>query len=118
MPLLERFNLLVDLALALKAALFPTIKRIIHEPSLLVRPTALSRVFMSYVWIVFGPAIDGSNAEVKTRLLTAHAFGVVLDIGAGEYFKYALCVVIWTRPSYQGMDTLSNTLTGPRSPNT
>ncbi|KAL4065596.1 hypothetical protein V8B97DRAFT_2025732 [Scleroderma yunnanense] len=84
MALLQRFALLIDLALALQIALLPTVKRIIHEPSLLFHPTALSRIFMAHVWTFFGPGIDENCTEVKKRLITPHAFGVVLDVGAGH----------------------------------
>ncbi|KAG6329181.1 hypothetical protein ID866_9907 [Astraeus odoratus] len=84
MPLLQRFGLLCDLSYAVRFAFLPTIKQIFFNPSLLFRPASLSHIFMSHVWIFFGPVVDENSGREKTKLITPHAFGVVLDIGAGH----------------------------------
>ena len=84
MSILKRYSLLFDLYLALRFALWPTVTHIWATPSLLFHPTAISRIFMSNVWTVFGPGIDQNSAQVKTALITQNAYGVVLDIGAGK----------------------------------
>lgn len=84
MSVLERFGLLQDFYLALKLAFLPTLWQIWVTPSLLFRPTEISRIFFSHVWAAFGPGIDGNNVQLKTSLITPNAYGVVLDIGAGK----------------------------------
>lgn len=82
--LLRRFSLLVDLSHAFKVALWPTIIRIFHEPSLLFRPQALSYIVMFHVWTFFAPYIDENSAVEKAKVITPYAHGVVLDVGAGH----------------------------------
>lgn len=82
--LLQRFSLLVDLSYAFKVAFLPTIKRIFHEPSLLLHPRTLSYIFMSHVWSFFGPCVDENSAAEKAKVITPYAQGVVLDVGAGH----------------------------------
>jgi hypothetical protein len=65
-------------------AVIPTIQAIIRSPSLLVRPTALSRLFFANVWISFGKGVNENSRAVKDILITPNAYGVVLDIGAGN----------------------------------
>ncbi|KAF9221088.1 S-adenosyl-L-methionine-dependent methyltransferase [Gyrodon lividus] len=90
MTLLERYSLLGDIRMAIQIAFWPTFKQIWAKPSLLFHPTAISRIFMSYVWTVFGTGIDENSGEIKRGLLTQHARGVVLDLGAahGHAAKY------------------------------
>ncbi|KIJ06451.1 hypothetical protein PAXINDRAFT_121621 [Paxillus involutus ATCC 200175] len=83
MTLLKRYSLLGDLFMAIKIAFWPTFKQTWANPSLLFHPTAISRIFMSHVWSVFGAGIDENSGEVKRGLVTQHAHGVVLDVGAG-----------------------------------
>lgn len=82
--LLRRFSVLIDLSHAFKVALWPTIKRIFHEPSLLFHPQTLSYIFMSHVWTFFAPYIDEHSAAEKAKVITPYAHGVVLDVGAGH----------------------------------
>ncbi|KAH7886773.1 S-adenosyl-L-methionine-dependent methyltransferase [Phlebopus sp. FC_14] len=84
MPLLARFSLLGDLRVAFQIALWPTLKQVWSNPSLLLQPTAISRIVMSHVWSTFGPGIDGNSVETKKGLVTQYAYGVVLDVGAGH----------------------------------
>jgi hypothetical protein len=77
------FGLLTDLRLFLFGGLWPTILVIWHAPSLLFRPLEISRIFMASVWNLYGNSVDEAGRNVKTGLITPHAYGVVLDIGAG-----------------------------------
>ncbi|KAL0948387.1 hypothetical protein HGRIS_010969 [Hohenbuehelia grisea] len=84
MKLLAAFALLIDLRAAIQAALLPTLYALWLEPLLLLRPTALSRTFMAYVWAAFADVVDEGGREVKADLITPNATGIVLDIGAGH----------------------------------
>lgn len=87
---MSSFNLVHDLYLALKFALWPTIRHISTTPSVLFHPAAISRIFFSHVWTAFGAGIDENGAQLRTSLITPNAYGVVLDIGAGEPFVRSL----------------------------
>jgi hypothetical protein len=65
-------------------AVIPTIQAIIRSPSLLVRPTTLSRLFFANIWISFGNGVNENSRAAKDILITPNAYGVVLDIGAGN----------------------------------
>ena len=88
MKLSASLAILVDLRLAFQAALGPTIQAVLHSPSLIFRPAALSHLFMSHVWTAFGPGVDENGRSTKHRLITTNASGVVLDIGAGQISLY------------------------------
>ncbi|KAG8903421.1 hypothetical protein FRB99_003316 [Tulasnella sp. 403] len=74
---------LSDLWIAISFAFSPTIKHILNSPSILLKPAQLSRVFFSHVWVVYGPGTDEASRTVKESLIP-HAFGIVLDLGAGH----------------------------------
>ena len=76
-------GLLEDLSLAIYVALPKTILAIFRNPTLLFRPFALRRLFMAYVWEVYGTPTDQGGKRVKESLITPNARGVVLDLGAG-----------------------------------
>lgn len=78
------FAILPELYLAIAAGLWPTILAIYHNPSLLLQLHELSHIFMFHVWRLFGDGVDGNARATKQSLITPHAYGVVLDIGAGE----------------------------------
>ncbi|KAI0776933.1 S-adenosyl-L-methionine-dependent methyltransferase [Trametes elegans] len=84
MKLSAAFAILIDLRLAVQAALFPTAKAITSSPFLLFRPHEVSRIFMSHVWKTFGEGVNESGRAVKDSLIPRNAYGVVLDIGAGH----------------------------------
>ncbi|KAJ8591981.1 hypothetical protein M405DRAFT_813450 [Rhizopogon salebrosus TDB-379] len=84
MRLAAAFALFADLRLAIGAALWPTILAVWQAPSLISQPQALSRLFMSHVWNLFGNGVDANGRDVKQVLITPHAYGVVLDLGAGH----------------------------------
>ncbi|KAF9242823.1 S-adenosyl-L-methionine-dependent methyltransferase [Melanogaster broomeanus] len=90
MTLLKRYGLLSDLCMGIQIAFWPTFKQIWAKPTLLLHPTEISRIFMSSVWSVFGQGIDENSVETKKGLITQHAHGVVLDVGAayGHTAKY------------------------------
>ncbi|TRM59778.1 S-adenosyl-L-methionine-dependent methyltransferase [Schizophyllum amplum] len=77
-------GLLTDLYLAFKFALVPSLLDTARQPSLLIRPIALSRIFMAHVWTAFGPGVDENSRLEKQKLITPYAHGVVLDAGAGH----------------------------------
>jgi hypothetical protein len=77
-------SILPDLWLALKHGLPRTLRAIMAQPRLLLHPTALSRLFFSFVWETFASEVDKAAREVKESLVRPHAYGVVLDLGAGH----------------------------------
>jgi hypothetical protein len=62
----------------------PVLRAIYASPSLLFNPVALSRISMARVWTMFGMGIDINERPEKEALITPHAAGVVLDLGAGK----------------------------------
>ncbi len=60
-----------------------TIRAVMLSPSLLLKPTLVSRISMTFVWQLFGNALDENGREVKADLMTQSAHGLVLDLGAG-----------------------------------
>ncbi|KAJ7504527.1 hypothetical protein B0H11DRAFT_1710183 [Mycena galericulata] len=84
MKLSASFGLISDLRAALSVATLPTLKAIFRQPSLIIRPTALSRIFMAAVWAAFAGPTDESARPSKLALIPPHATGAVLDIGAGH----------------------------------
>jgi len=78
------FGLLNHFRAILGAALLPTLRAVFYSPSLLLRPHALSHIFMSHAWGLLGVGVDENSREVKEELVKANAYGVVLDIGAGH----------------------------------
>ncbi|KAG1772459.1 hypothetical protein EV702DRAFT_1133990 [Suillus placidus] len=78
------FGVVTDLRLGLVGGLWPTILAIWHAPSLLFRPLEISWIFMSHVWDLYGNSVDEAGRGVKKELITPHAYGVVLDLGAGH----------------------------------
>ncbi|KAG8903422.1 hypothetical protein FRB99_003317 [Tulasnella sp. 403] len=74
---------LAHLYVAVSSAFFPTIKHILNNPSILLKPAQLSRVFFTHVWVVYGPGMDEFDREAKESLIP-YASGIVLDLGAGH----------------------------------
>ncbi|KAF5350138.1 hypothetical protein D9756_009095 [Leucocoprinus leucothites] len=83
MKLSAAFALFLDLRFVIQTALWPTIQSIWQNPFLLLHPQALSRTFMGHLWVVFGMGVDENGRPVKKQVITPHATGVVLDLGAG-----------------------------------
>jgi hypothetical protein len=65
-------------------AFIPTVRAIFASPSLLLSPAAIRRVIFQHIWTPFGEGGDTYSSGERTRLITPHAHGVVLDIGAGK----------------------------------
>ena len=86
MRLSNAFSLLTDLRLAITVAILPTVRDVFRNPTLLVRPQALSRAFMANLWLVFGDGVNLNSKDVKHGLIALNAYGSVLDVGAGWYF--------------------------------
>ncbi|KAF8968517.1 hypothetical protein BDZ97DRAFT_354666 [Flammula alnicola] len=68
----------------LTVALMPTLRAIMASPTLLFKPRALSRVYMANLWPIYADGMDENAKDTKSALITPHAYGVVLDIGAGH----------------------------------
>ena len=90
MKLRNALGLADQIRFCIQIALLPTILAIIKTPSLILHPSAVSRVFMAHVWMLFGPGMDENSAEQKRTVITPNASGVVLDIGAGAYRRCVL----------------------------
>lgn len=77
------FDLVHKMWMAATIGLPPVLRAIFASPSLLFNPTALSRISMANIWIPFGEGGDVWARPDKTKLITPHATGVVLDLGSG-----------------------------------
>lgn len=84
MKLSSAFSLLDHLWLAIQVALPPTILALWHGPSLMLSPSRISRLFMAHVWRTFGDFCDEGGRLMKEKLIPSNAYGVVLDLGAGQ----------------------------------
>lgn len=84
MKFAAKFEVLADIRFAILHGFLPTLWDVARSPSLLLRPSALSRVFMAHVWLPFAIGVDEGGRPTKERLITPHAYGVVLEIGAGR----------------------------------
>ncbi|KAL5501090.1 hypothetical protein ACEPAH_9477 [Sanghuangporus vaninii] len=84
------YGMRIDLYACFRIATVPTLKVIWKEPSLLLKPREISRVFMNFVWEPFGDGFDEASREEKEKLVTPWASGVVFEIGAahGHLAKY------------------------------
>ncbi|KAJ7032767.1 hypothetical protein C8F04DRAFT_1040144 [Mycena alexandri] len=83
-----KFRAIFETADTMRVALTigaPTVLRaIMASPSLLFNSAVLSRISMANIWIPFGAGSDEDTRADKTELITSHARGVVLDLGAGH----------------------------------
>ncbi|KAG6856090.1 hypothetical protein H0H87_007530 [Tephrocybe sp. NHM501043] len=77
-------SILYGIFFAIQNALLSTLQAIFKSPSVLLSPTSLSRLFMSKLWVTFGPGLDTNCRSEKEQLITPNAYGIVLDIGAGH----------------------------------
>ncbi|KAJ7119598.1 S-adenosyl-L-methionine-dependent methyltransferase [Mycena epipterygia] len=78
------FDLVQQMWVAFTIGFPPVLRAIFASPSLLFNPTALSRISMANIWIPFGEGGDVWSRPDKTKLITPHATGVVLDLGSGH----------------------------------
>ena len=83
MKLANAFGLFTDLWLGITIAFLPTLKDILKNPLLLFRPDKISALYFTKVWALCSDDADANGKAVKDNLITPHAYGVVLDIGAG-----------------------------------
>lgn len=83
MKLSASFGLIPDLRAAFGVAAMPTLRAIFRKPALILHPAQLSRTFMAAVWSAFSGPTDEGARPVKLTLISPHATGAVLDIGAG-----------------------------------
>lgn len=86
MKLSNAFSPFHGLWFGMTIAFLPTLKEVLRNPILLLRPAQLSQFYMSKLWLVWGDGSDGSAKPLKDVLITPNAYGVVLDIGAGGFF--------------------------------
>ena len=106
MKLSAAFSILVDLRFGIQAAFMPTLYAVLDSPSLLLRPSDFSRIFMANLWATFGNGVDENGRGVKQQLITLNAYGVVLDIGAGQsVFIIISCNNGAHNNLYKAMDT-------------
>ena len=77
-------NFLIDLRFLVSWGFWPTVQNIAQQPTLLLHPIALRQTFFSHVWAVFSKHLDEGGREEKRKLITPHAYGVCLDVGAGS----------------------------------
>ncbi|KAJ7475100.1 hypothetical protein B0H11DRAFT_2282038 [Mycena galericulata] len=84
MKLSAAFEIVGEMREALKIGLPPVLRAIYASPSLLFNLTALSRISMANIWILFGQGGNEHMRGDKTNLITPHATGIVLDLGAGH----------------------------------
>ncbi|KAJ7066754.1 hypothetical protein C8F01DRAFT_1124433 [Mycena amicta] len=82
MKLSASWGLIPDLCLAIYVATLPTLGAIFRQPSLLLSPASISRIFMAAVWTAFAGPTDEGARPTKIGLIK-HARGTLLDIGAG-----------------------------------
>ena len=88
MKLSKALSLLTDIRIAISIAILPTLRDVFFSPTLLVKPQALSRVFMAHLWLVCGEGADLRSRDIKSHLITLNAHGSVLDVGAGWCFFF------------------------------
>lgn len=86
MKLTAALSILADFRVVVQTAFIPVFLAILDSPSILLRPKALSRLFLAKIWAGgFGAGVDVGAREVKEGLITPYAQGVVLDLGAGMF---------------------------------
>ncbi|KAF7350986.1 Methyltransferase-like protein 7B [Mycena sanguinolenta] len=78
------FEMVQRMQIGLKLGFPAVLQAIFKSPSLLFNWAALSRVSMAKIWVSFGAGGDQAQREEKQKLITPHAHGVVLDLGAGH----------------------------------
>lgn len=100
---------LSDLWLAAATAFGPTLSAVAADPWLLLAPRALSRIVMAHVWDAFSAGVDQRAREAKILLITPHARGCVLDVGAGAFTRNYVSGISVTLA--QATDTQSPTST-------
>ncbi|KAJ7736925.1 hypothetical protein B0H16DRAFT_111940 [Mycena metata] len=77
-------NTFDDMWAGLKIGVPAVLRAIMASPPLLFSSGTLSRISMANIWVPFGAGSDESTRADKTELITSHARGVVLDLGAGH----------------------------------
>lgn len=85
MKLSEALGPLSGVWFGLTIAFIPTLKALLREPALFLRPRQISRIYMANQWLLYGDGIDGNAKAEKEQIITPHAYGRVLDLGAGMY---------------------------------
>ncbi|KAK7028310.1 S-adenosyl-L-methionine-dependent methyltransferase [Favolaschia claudopus] len=84
MKLAAALDVLGQIRMILILGLPHVFRAIYAQPSLIFNWTALSRISFANVWMAFGQGSDENTREDKSKLITPHATGVVLDLGAGH----------------------------------
>jgi hypothetical protein len=83
----DLLEMIDTMRVALMIGLPAVLRAIFAAPSLVFNPAALSRISMANIWIQFGNGSDQFARADKKLLITPHARGVVLDLGAGTLLK-------------------------------
>lgn len=100
------YGFFLDLHRSMGIALLPTLKAIVKDPLLIVKPLEVRRMYMAHVWSVYGDGIDESSKREKEKVVRANASGIVLDMGAGGVFvindfnpsfAYSIIVFLFSR---------------------
>ncbi|KAH7100783.1 hypothetical protein BKA62DRAFT_705613 [Auriculariales sp. MPI-PUGE-AT-0066] len=61
----------------------PTLAALRDDPTLLLQPLTLRRVAFAAIWTKLSEHVDENARPTKQKLVTPHAYGTVLEIGAG-----------------------------------
>ncbi|KAJ7736716.1 S-adenosyl-L-methionine-dependent methyltransferase [Mycena maculata] len=77
-------DIIGQIRMTLALGLPHVLRAIFASPSLIFNPAALSRISFANVWIPFSQGLDEHTREDKAKLITPHATGAVLDLGAGH----------------------------------
>jgi len=79
----EVLSPLQDLSFGTRHAFSPTLRGIYQHPRIIFNLRALSKLFFSHLWKAFADGVDGNSHQEKQKLITPHATGIVLELGAG-----------------------------------
>lgn len=81
MRLSAALSVIPELYRALRSSLFPTLRDVWLNPTLIFD---VPRLLMTHIWVVFADPTNEGGRVVKEALITPYAKGVVLDLGAGH----------------------------------
>ncbi|KAJ3192843.1 hypothetical protein HDU82_003032 [Entophlyctis luteolus] len=85
MTLRQRFGLVPDLLFAAAHTIAAILRVGITSPSVLLSPRKLQQAAMASIWASgMAEGINANTTAMKRALITPHARGIVLDIGAGH----------------------------------
>jgi hypothetical protein len=94
------YDIVLHFVLAIRIAFWPTLLALWKSPTLLLNPPKFSRILFANIWVGFGPATDENWKQVKEKLITPNAYGVVLDIGAGKPVYHTHSIIYYSAHYY------------------